>query len=335
MKHTHTNGAQTAATADQAHDFAALLRAYETAHASGQDTAAPLYALATACALSVLKKCLDPQRKAATDRQTVSNNGMNAALAEVRRGVMHDVELLKKLAAAHNAAFALAYNAEGELVQVVIDKDAEKAAAALQEETLSDGIDLVHTAVAAILEQTADHAAAPGWLEKPYTMRKLSRRVIIWADDAAAWEEEETSPVREVYRAVRRAVQESRAMQTDPRNGYLYIEDTAADPDSGKTETIYRRLHKWADLGGYTHNGHYTADPKTADDYNAIVAALNLTDRQATIIRLRMSGYGYKAIATYLGVTQAAVNIQLYRIREKCEKLGFTPSMWAEMTAEK
>lgn len=335
MKHTNTNGAQTATIADHAHDFAALLRAYETAHASGQDTAAPLYALATACALSVLKKCIDPQRKAATDRQTVSNNGMNAALSDVRRGIMHDIDLLENLTAAHNAAFALAYNEDGELVQVVIDKDAEKAAAVLQEESLSDGIDLVHTAVAAILEQTADHAAAPGWLESPYTMRKLSRRVLIKADDTAAWGEEETAPIREVYRAVRRAVQDSRAMQTDPRNGYCYLEETAADPDSTATETVYRRLHKWADLGGYTHDGHYTADPQTAADYNAIVAALNLTERQATIIKLRMSGYGYKAIATYLGVTQAAVNIQLYRIREKCEKLGFTPSMWSEMTAEK
>lgn len=338
MKHTNTTaattGAQTAATANQAHDFAALLRAYETTHASGQDTAAPLYALATACALSVLKKCIDPQRKAATDRQTVSNNGMNAALAEVRRGIMHDIDLLEKLTAAHNAAFALAYNDDGDLVQVVIDQDAEKAAAALQGETLSDGIDLVHTAVAAILEQTADHAAAPGWLESPYTMRKLSRRVLIRADDTAAWEEEETSPIREVYRAVRRAVQDSRAMQTDPRNGYLYIEDAAADPGSDKTETIYRRLHKWADLGGYTHDGHYTADHKTAADYNATVSALNLTERQAQIIRLRMSGYGYKAIARYLGVNEAGVKIQLRRLREKCASVGFTPDMWAEMNAE-
>lgn len=337
MKHNHTNGAQTAATANQAHDFATLLRAYETAHASGQDTATPLYALATACALSVLKKCIDPQRKAATDRQTVSNNGMNAALAEVRRGIMHDIDLLEKLTAAHNAAFALAYNDDGDLVQVVIDKDAEEAAAALQGETLSEGIDLVHTAAAAILEQTADHAADPGWLESPYTMRKLSRRVLIRADDAAAWEEEETSPIREVYRAVRRAVQNSRAMQTDPRNGYCYLEETAADPDSTATETVYRRLHKWSDLGGYTMTGHhdehgsarrgglYTADAQTAADHAAVVAALNLTDRQAQVVRLRMSGYGYQAIATYLGIRESNVRTILSRLQEKCSKAGFAP----------
>lgn len=399
-----TPNAQTADQEAKKFAFARLLRAYEHATATGADTAAPLYALATACALSVLTKCIDPQRKTAEKKETISNNGISPALTAVRRGIKADIALLEKLTAAHNAAYALQYNAEGDLVQIVVDKAAEKAAAALQSETLSDGLDLVNAAVVAILEQTADHAAEVdradlcervtaainaelerthrpelsalantvlhgiesgwtldqvnaeltrhnvrplcAWMETPYTVRRLSRRVLIRADDAAKWDDETTSPIREVYRAIRREVQNSRAMQTDPRNGYSYIEDTAADPDSTATETIYRRLHKWADLGGYTNTGHYdahgnasrgglyTADAQTAADYAAVLAALNLTDRQATIVRLRMSGYGYKAIAKYLGVNQAAVNIQLYRLREKCEKLGFSPAMWAEMTAE-
>lgn len=344
-----TAAAMATATADQAHPidqgeqtaeqtaaFAKLLRDYEHATATGADTAAPLYALATAAALSVVKKCIDPQRKTAAERQTVSNGGMSAALVEVRRGIRADLALLDSLTAAHNAAYAMRYNAAGDLVNEVVDKTAEKAAAALQGETLSDGLDLVNAAVVAILEQTAEHAtAAPGWMEAPYTMRRLSRKVLIREAASAKWEEVETSPIREVYRAVRREVQNSRAMQTDPRNGYLYIEDTAADPDSDKTETIYRRLHKWADLGGYTHTGDYTADAQTAADYEATVAALNLTDRQAQIVRLRMSGYGYAAIASYLGVREDNVRLTLRRLRTKCENIGFTPAMWAEMTAEK
>lgn len=326
---TTDQGEQTAA-------FAKLLRTYEQTHAAGLDTTNALYALAAACALSVVKKCIDPQRKTATERQTVSNGGMSSALMGVRRGIMADIQLLDSLTAAHNAAYVLRYNAAGDLVQEVADKAAEKVAAALQGETLSDGLDLVNAAVVAILEQTAEHSTAgENWLEKPFTLRRLSRRVIIKAEDSAKWEDVETSPIREVYRAIRREVQNSRAMQTDPRNGYLYIEDTAADPDSDKTETIYRRLHKWADLGGYTHTGDYTADAQTAADYNAVVAALNLTERQATIIRLRMSGYGIRAIATYLGVNPRAIYNGLERVQKKCETLGFTPSMWAEMTAEK
>lgn len=327
------------ATTDQGEQtatFAKLLRAYENAVATGADTTDALYALAAACALSVVKKCIDPQRKTAAERQTVSNGGMNAALVDIRRGIKADFSLLDSLTAAHNAAYVLRYNAAGDLVQEVADKAAEKVAAALQGETLSDGLDLVNAAVVAILEQTAEHSTAgENWLETPYMLRRLSRRVIIKAEDSAKWEEVETSPIREVYRAIRREVQNSRAMQTDPRNGYLYIEDTAADPDSDKTETIYRRLHKWADLGGYTHTGDYTADAQTAADYDTIVAALNLSARQAQVVRLRMSGYGYKAIGTYMGIDHSNVIRVCKQVQAKAEKIGFTPSMWAEMTAAK
>lgn len=315
--------------------FADLLTDYETAYTNGTDYTAPLYALATAAAQSVVKKCIDPQRKAATTRETVSNSGHNAALVDVRRGIVADFATLDNLTAAHNAAYAWKFNKDGYIISEVVDSAAEKAATALQGETLSDGIDLVQSAVVAILEQSADHAtAAAGWMETPYNVRRLSRKVVIKSEESAKWEDVETSPIREVYRHIRREVQNSRAMQTDPRNGYLYIEDTAADPDSTQLETIYRRLNKWADLGGYTHDGHYTADMQTVVDYESTIAALNLSDRQATVVKLRMSGYGYKAIGTYMGIDHSNVIRICKQIQNKAEKVGFTPSMWAHMTAE-
>lgn len=379
---TATAAAMASKTADQVNStdqgeqtaaaFADLMRSFECAYVSGADYSDKLLALATACAQSVLKKCVDPQRKTAAERETVSNTGLSPALVSLKRGIVADLHHLDNLTAAHNAATAFRYNAAGDYVREVVDKDAEKAATALQGETLSDGLDLVNTAVVAILEEMQKSVNMPGFddadiwagtdvktrldafmwcknnedpalaeeyrerlfLEEPYRLRRLSRHVLIREEDSAKWETVETSAIREVYRAIRREVQNSRAMQTDPRNGYLYIEDTAADPDSDKTETIYRRLHKWADLGGYTHTGDYTADMQTMKDYNAVIAALNLTDRQAQIVRLRMSGYGYQAIAQYLGIKKQGVLIQMQRLQAKCEKLGFSPSMWAEMTAE-
>ena len=125
-----------------------------------------------------------------------------------------------------------------------------------------------------------------------------------------------------MYRAVRKAVQDSRATQTDPRNGYSYIEELTADG----LDTIYHRLQKYADLGGYDCNGLYTADRQTAADYEAIVERLELTDRQAVVIRLRMQGKGNKAIATYLGVTPQAVQNTLAKIQRKAAKIGLTPA---------
>ena len=291
-------------------------------------------------AYSVVNKCIDPQRKAAADRDTISDNGQNPAMIALKRGIAADRRTLDNTAAAANAATRATLNADGDAVTETVDKDAAAALAALVGETLSDGIDLVQTAAAALLEQAAAHADGPGWLDRPYTVRRLSRRVYVKAEDSAAYRDDETTPAQEVYRAVRRAVQESRAVQTDPRNGYTYIEDLTADG----LDVIYFRLHKYADLGGYAHNGqdgdrlpgspagfgqggtHYTADRQTVTDYNAIMERLNLTDRQAVILRLRMQGKGNKAIATYLGVTYQAVQNTLAKIQKKAVAIGLTPA---------
>lgn len=316
---TNTNTTTASATPNT---FEQVKRNYETALASGKDTSAELTALATAVAYSVINKCIDPQRKTAADRDTVSNSGYNPALVAVKRGIAADLATLDNTRRNADKATRTTYNADGDTVTEIADKDAETALAALIGETLSDGIDLVQSAAVAILEQAADHANGGEWLDRPYTTRRLSKRVYIQSADSAAYKEVETTPIQEVYRAVRQAVQDSRAMQTDPRNGYTYIEELTADG----LETIYRRLQKWADLGGYDCNGNYTADPQTVTDYETIVARVELTDRQAQVLRLRMQGKGYKAIATYLGVTQRAIAKTVAQVQAKATAAGLTPA---------
>ena len=301
--------------------FDTVKRNYETAVANGKDTAQELTALATAVAYSVINKCIDPQRKIAADRDTVSTTGFSPAMIALKRGIASDLATLDNTRRTANAATATTYNADGDLVTVTADRDAAAALAELIDNTLSDGIDLVQTAALAILEQTAEHASGAGWLDTPYTVRRLSRRVYVRADDSAAYRDDSTTPIQEIYRAVRQAVQTSRAVQTDPRNGYTYIEELTADG----LDTIYHRLHRYADLGGYDCNGNYTADRQTAADYTAIAASLNLTDRQAQVLRLRMQGKGYKAIATYLGVCNNAVVKTVKQIQAKATAAGLTP----------
>lgn len=309
-------------TAKSRPDFEQVKRNYETALAQGKDTAQELTALATAVAYSVINKCIDPQRKTAAQRDTASNTGFNPAMVALKRGIAADLATLDNTRRNANAATATTYNADGDLVTVTADKDAAAALVDLMETTLSDGVDLVQTAALAILEQAAEHAdpAAP-WLDTPYTTRRLSRRVYIRTEDSRAYRDETTTPIQEVYRAVRQAVQDSRATQTDPRNGYTYIEDS----ENG-LETIYYRLHKYADLGGYNCDGNYTADRQTVEDYETTVARLDLTDRQAQVLRLRMQGKGYKAIATYLGVTQRAIAKTVEQVQKKALALGLTPN---------
>ena len=90
-------------------------------------------------------------------------------------------------------------------------------------------------------------------------------------------------------------------------------------------DAIYYRLQKYADLGGYNVNGNYTADRQTMTEYNAIMGKLNLTARQAEVLALRMRGHGYKAIATYLGVTKRAVSKTMEQIQKKALAIGLIP----------
>ena len=76
-------------------------------------------------------------------------------------------------------------------------------------------------------------------------MRKLKKKVWIKVSESVnGWETVETSPIREVYKAVRREVANNRSLNIDPSNGYLYLEDLAKDDKSNEEATVYRRLNK-------------------------------------------------------------------------------------------
>lgn len=308
--------------------FEQVKRNYENALASGKDTGTELTALATAVAYSVLNKCIDPQRKtaqtkAADGEQTASNSGRNPALVALKRGIAQDLATLENTRYCAERATRTTYSADGDTVIEIADKDTYNALTGLAADTLTDGIDLVQTAALAILEQTADHAdSGAEWLDTPYTVRRLSKRVYIQRTDSAAYKDTETTPIQEVYRAVRKAVQDSRATQTDPRNGYTYIESLTTDG----LDAIFYRLGKYTDLGGYDCNGNYTTGADTVTQYETIVAKMELTNRQAQILKLRMQGKGHKAIATYLGVTPRAIAKTVAQIQAKAIAAGLTAS---------
>ena len=146
--------------------FEQVKRDFETAHSSGGDYTTQLLNLSTAIARSVVRKCLDPQRKTAGEQYKVSDNGINPAIDDLRRGIAADVHLLDLTAANADKATKTTFDENGDFVTVTADKDAENALNALMGDTLSDGMDLVQTACAALLEQDSEHADGPGWLDQ-------------------------------------------------------------------------------------------------------------------------------------------------------------------------
>lgn len=326
--------ARTATESKNERTFDTLKRDTEKALAIGGDTAAAaLVQFGRAMAGIAVAKCADPQRKTAVAYDAVSNNGMNPALVSLRREIFSDVAALDNLRDAMNAALEVRFSQDGDALTAVSNKNAWKRADVLSRERLGDGMDLVQDVALALLEeQAAGHTTSENWLDMPYTIRKLDKRVLIKDTDSAAYHDEQVTPSQAAFRTVRQSIQQSRATQIDPRNGYTYLSELTEDG----LDTIYRRLGKYSDMSGYACNGQLsdmagapagwysgdglcTADTETADDMAELVARLELTDRQATVIKYRMQGYGIKAIATRLGVSHQAIAKTLDGIGKKAD----------------
>lgn len=321
----------TKTTTTETRNFTDLLRQYEKEYNNDKTSVAfsnVLDELATAVAYSVIKKCLDPQRKGRKDGQ-VSNSGCNTQLDEVKRSIYRDKNTLANIDYSCKQAFTTVYNEDGDRQTKTKDSDYRYAYNKLSQQTLGDGLDLVHVAMVALLDESekADRTRE-NFLENTYEVRRLKKKVWIQsADSVNGWETVETSPIREVYKAVRREVANSRSLNIDPSNGYLYLEDLATDEESNEEATIYRRLNKFSDLAGNVtdYNGAVTfetVDSASVDKYENMVDALELTARQAKVLELRMGGYGCVAIGTYLGVREESVISVLKTIQKKAiEKL--------------
>lgn len=311
-----TNKATTTATTN-AKTFDNLLIAYAT----DPTNAKTLQDLATATAFAVLKKCI-----------TVS---ANPTLTKTRQSIARDLADLDRIEYANANAFETVYTKDGDRKTVVKDKDLASALTDLCKSSFGDGLDLVQDAVVAILDETAKQAERdpekPIDLERPYTMRQLKRKVYIkTADSVNGWETVTTTPIQQVYKAVRRSIENNASIKTN-RNGYTYLDEIATDPETDTDTVIYRRFGKYADIGGYATDANgketfYTTDTETVKDLDELVASLNLTTKQATVLALRQQGHGNKAIATYLGVSHQAVDKTLKQIQVKALAIGLTPT---------
>lgn len=318
-------------TTTETRNFTDLLRQYEKEYNNDKTSVVfsnVLDELATAVAYSVIKKCLDPQRKGRKDGQ-VSNSGCNTQLDEVKRSIYRDKNTLANIDYSCKQAFTTVCNEDGDRQTKTKDSDYRYAYNKLSQQTLGDGLDIVHVAMVALLDESekADRTRE-NFLENTYEVRRLKKKVWIKsADSVNGWETVETSPIREVYKAVRREVANSRSLNIDPSNGYLYLEDLATDEESNEETTIYKRLNKFSDLAGNVidYNGAVTfetVDSASVDKYENMVDALELTARQAKVLELRMGGYGCVAIGTYLGVKEESVMSVLKTIQKKAiEKL--------------
>lgn len=258
------------------------------AKAEKHDTEA-IQTLAKVIALSTLKTCLDPRKRSAhTDSDKVDSVGGDKYLTKVK-----------------NDGYRL---------------DTSKNDAS---DTIPEIADLISVATVAILGNLDKY----GNLTATVKYQKPQRQ-IIYGNGAVKMVEAEAVPIQLVYRAVRKYISGTKNGGSLGADGYSYIAitDTDTDTETGIDTVIYRRLGKYADIGGYTSEGLYTVSEEDVTRIDGIISRLDLTREQKRILSLRQGGYSFGAIADTLGITQEAVKKAIKRIRCKAVKIGFKPT---------
>lgn len=316
--------------------FAELMRNYETATTDERKSIA-LQALAKACTYSVLKKLIDPQSKNTDGKATKNGNGCNPAILKLKKSLYADTLMLDTLndVNRNGNGCTTRYDTNGNLKNVITDKSAhDRYNAAVDrfiDETISDGYDLIQVAIVALLEQSKKvDTTVENWLEKTYTKKALSRKVYINTADAdKEWITVETTPIQEVFKAIRRYVMNNRSVNIDPCCKYVYLSELAIDPENDDTaERIYRRLPRYnqsVDTDIHVdRNGNVTMTAtikrNDIDVMDDMLSRLNLTTKESAVIKYCLQGYGHKVIANSLQITENAVKGCIHRIRDKARK---------------
>lgn len=316
--------------------FAELMRNYETA-TTDETKSIALQALAKACTYSVLKKLIDPQSKNTDGKATKNGNGCSPAILKLKKSLYADTLMLDTLndINRNGDGRTTRYDINGNSKEVITDKAAyDRYNAAIDRfisETIGDGYDLIQVAAVALLEQASKvDTTAENWLEKTYTKKSLSRKVYINTADAnREWLTVETTPIQEVFKAIRRYVMDNRSVNIDPRCKYVYLSELAIDPGNDDTaERIYRRLPRYSQSVNtdihVDRNGNVTMTAtitrNDVDIMDDMLSRLNLTAKESAVIKYRLQGYGYKVIANSLQITENAVKGCIHRIRDKARK---------------
>lgn len=145
----------------------------------------------------------------------------------------------------------------------------------------------------------------------------ISERVVIKKADSAKIGEIDISPRQIAARKAREYVNSHCAPDTRGQTA-VYLDAMTETEIDGLTyaERIYYRIDD-AENDAPTME---TVENQT--EMYDIIAQLQLTATQADILRLRIKGYGNKAIATYRGKSKQAVMKTLAQIAEKARKCG-------------
>ena len=284
--------------------------------------------MATAVAICVIKKCIDPQAKTAVQLDTVSDSGYNPMMLNLYHAIMNDISLLKKTILTSNNNYDTKVNENGDIVRVLKDSTINQIITM----SLNDGLDLVNTAALEILEQSKKQLESENVvnLEDVFTAKRLKSYIYYNLEDIDSEKtmiDYDTTPIQQSFKKVRKYIQDNQSVKYDPKSKRSYL-SFDCETDAKEIERIYLRLQKYADIGGYesaASGGGYVANEYDVLQFENIASQMNLSPLQAKILyHLYYRNETYSIVAAKLKISKNNVTTNICRIREKAKKIGLT-----------
>lgn len=188
-----------------------------------------------------------------------------------------------------------------------------------------EGMDFVNVAIVAFLnEEKKAHERNVNtcifWTQKEYSEMDIDKRVIIQRDDSAKKREFTRIPAKVVYQKLREYIVSNRGVRIDEK--HVFIEEIVQN-ENGTEEQLYHRLKNGMQFAYYDYTEMHENTCNLLQASIVIQSFLDtLTAKEQKVLDLRMQGHGYKAIASYSGVTQRAIAKTTYSLQKKAEKAG-------------
>lgn len=303
---------------------------------------ANLDTLANIIVYSVLNKCIDPQRKHMSHLNHETGNN-DCTISSVMLSLKYDIVMT-------NAFLRDITNLQNSIsIEHSFDKNGDECYKITNPELLSeidektrvyyenyrnfDGYSLKQDTIVSIITYSKECFEKYGHVDltKDIIIHRLSRKVYIQSEKSAKYADIETTYIQEVFREISRSIRNNSNVQISNQK-YAYIEFSELNnSENDMYDKAYIRMPSRYDMGEFVTdmNGkstYYTInDNESLDKIDNIIAQLHLTQKQSQILDLRLKGYGYKTISTYLGVKNDTIKSQIKEIRRKAEKIGFTP----------
>ena len=290
--------------------FTELLQAVQTAQTEKEKGQA-ITKLAQAIAVSVLKKLVNAG--GCRDVKYSDITTYHKYLYRLYGQLQHDIALENNTAYTQSVE-TVGYTKTGKLKDITSKSDRE-AIKAVAKDSYTESADLISVAKVAILEHLK---AGRIDFEKPYSIRRVKKDVHInldslTLDSEKVFEWRETTPIHEVYKAVRMYIY---SQNKDYKDTFNYVPVDVIDSVTGEKATIYAR---------------YIIAVDSVDNYIELKDAFELlcerckaTATQKNIAYYRLRGYSLRQIADRRKCSHNAVIDSLNKLAKRAQKAGYS-----------